>query len=132
MKFHITSPIPSKSLRLFALLPSTCLPWIYLAKKLSETLIFLASDGTMKWNGVEGSTPQFGLSRSLWIVRKLYIDDVVLMEAVRWGSLIASVWRPRVVQYVGHLANLQCLLLLCLVRQFRTSVFHVFRYRSIV
>ena len=44
MKLHIASPIPSKSARSFALLLSTCLPWIYLAKKLSVTLIFLASD----------------------------------------------------------------------------------------
>ena len=44
MKLYIASPIPSKSARSFALLLLTCLPWIYLAKELSMTLIFLASD----------------------------------------------------------------------------------------
>ena len=44
MKFQMESPIPSKSSRSFTLFLSTCLPWIYLAKILSETLTFLASD----------------------------------------------------------------------------------------
>ena len=43
MKFQIASPMPSKLLRSFTLLLFTCFPWMYLAKKLSKTLIFLAS-----------------------------------------------------------------------------------------
>ena len=43
-KFQMESPIPSKSSRSLTLLLSTCLPWIYLAKMLSEVLMFLASD----------------------------------------------------------------------------------------
>ena len=44
MKFQMESPIPSKSSRSLTLLPSTRLPWIYLAKMLSEALTFLVSD----------------------------------------------------------------------------------------
>ena len=44
MKFQMASPMPSKSLRSFAVLLFTCLLRIYLAKKLRVTLMFLESD----------------------------------------------------------------------------------------
>ena len=44
MKFQMASPMPSKSLRLFAVLLFTCLLRMYLAKKLRVTLMFLVSD----------------------------------------------------------------------------------------
>ena len=44
MKFQMTSPMPSRSPRSFAVLPFTYLLRIYLAKKLRVTLIFLESD----------------------------------------------------------------------------------------
>ena len=44
MKFQITSPMPSKSLRLLTSLPLTCLFTIYFDMKFKESLILFKSD----------------------------------------------------------------------------------------
>ena len=44
MKFQMASPMSSKSLRLLAILPFTCLLRMYLVKKFRVTLMFLESD----------------------------------------------------------------------------------------
>ena len=77
---------------------------------------------TMEENGVEGATPKFWLRWSVWIVWKLDVDNVILVLGMSGGCLIVCIMKPREYLLVGRHTNPDCILLFCLIRQFKPFI----------
>ena len=74
---------------------------------------------TMKGDGVEWATLELRLDRSIWIIRKLDVDHIILMLGMSRGHLIVYVVELRRCLLVSRHTNSNCHLLFCLVRQYR-------------
>ena len=102
MRFQITSPIPLKSSKLLDLAESTCLLAMYLAMKLSESLMFLESEvicsiepwSEIGWKLLSQRSGSIGVFRSYcnWILMTASSTwvDVVLgyLEETHYGVMV--------------------------------------------